>query len=171
MQSKMFLYVVSAGLSGLWTGCSSPASRTPVYTQSEIGQAISQQAGEVISARDVIIAPNSTASRGAPGAGSRVGAAAMIGAITGSPVAIANAVGSVVGETGGSKLDNKMGEEITVQLKGGPPVTVVQERGSVPMSPGDQVLVLTTGSATYGQKVRVVRQAEDPDAPIGSRPQ
>ena len=140
-----------------------------MYSQAETGQAISQQVGEVISVRDVIITPNSPASSGAPGAGSRVGSAAVIGAITGSPIAIASAVGSVMGESGGSKLDNKMGEEITVMLKGGQTVTVVQERGSVPLAPGERVQVVTSGASPYPQKVRVVRQSEDPLAPIGTR--
>ena len=156
--NSMYLSVSLAGLVAALAGCSSAtSSRTPVYTQAEIGQAISQQSGEILSVRDVIIAPNSTVSRGAQGAGSRIGGAAVVGAITGSPLAIASAVGSVVGEAGGSKLDNARGEEITVQLKDGQVVTVVQERSDPPMAPGERVIVVTTGSSANLQRVRVTR--------------
>jgi outer membrane lipoprotein SlyB len=161
----MFPTALLIGLATVWAGCSSAASsKTPVYTQAEIGQAINQQAGEIVSVRDVIITPNSTVSRGAQGAGSRVGSAAVVGAITGSPLAIASAVGSLVGETGGSKLDNVRGEEITVQLKDGQVVTVVQERSDPPMAPGERVLVVTTGSSANLQRVRVTRTDASPDA-------
>lgn len=122
--------------------------------------------GEVIGVRDVIITPNS---RSGSGTGSRVGAAAMIGAITGSPMAIAGAVGSVMGENGGSKLDNKMGEEITVQLQGGPVIVVVQEQGNLPFISGERVQVVTTGASPYSQKARVVHEVQDASAPIGTR--
>ena len=155
--NSICLPVSLAGLVAALAGCSSTSSRTPVYTQAEIGQAISQQSGEILSVRDVIIAPNSTVARGAQGAGSRIGGAAVVGAITGSPLAIASAVGSVVGEAGGSKLDNARGEEITVQLRDGQVVTVVQERSDPPMAPGERVIVVTTGSSANLQRVRVTR--------------
>jgi outer membrane lipoprotein SlyB len=72
-------------------------------------------------------------------------------------MAIASAVGSVVGEAGGTKLDNVRGEEITVQLKDGQVVTVVQERSDPPMASGERVLVVTTGSSSNLQRVRVTR--------------
>ena len=150
-------------------GCSSPAAKTPAYGQDEIGQALSRESGEIVSVRDVVITPTPAAARGTPGAGSQVGAAAVVGAITGSPVAIARAVGSVMGEAGGSKLDNKMGEEITVHLKSGRTVTVVQERSSPPLAPGEEIEMVTTGGAGSTQKVRVIRPLEDPSAPIGAR--
>jgi outer membrane lipoprotein SlyB len=150
--------VLLGGLLAALAGCSSAASsRTPIYTQAEIGQAISQQSGEILSVRDVIITPNSTVGRGAQGAGSRIGGAAVVGAITGSPLAIASAVGSVVGEAGGTKLDNVRGEEITVQLRDGQVVTVVQERSDPPMAPGERIVVVTTGSSANLQRVRVTR--------------
>ncbi|MES1167474.1 MAG: hypothetical protein ABUL68_05665, partial [Pseudomonadota bacterium] len=92
------------------------------------------------------------------------GSAAVVGAITGSPLAIASAVGSLVGEAGGSKLDNVRGEEITVQLKDGQVVTVVQERSDPPMAPGERVLVVTTGSSANLQRVRVTRIDGSSDA-------
>lgn len=170
MQHKHPFFLMGTGLAIFLAGCSSPSANTPVYSQAEIGQAINQQAGEIIGVRDVIITPNSATSRGAPGAGSRVGAAAVAGAIYGSPAAIASAVGSVVGEVGGSKLDNKMGEEITVQLKNGQVVTVVQERGDPPMALGESVLVVTTGGTGYStERVRVMRTDVLAAQPIGSR--
>ncbi|HWA08900.1 MAG TPA: hypothetical protein VG838_05470 [Opitutaceae bacterium] len=170
MRFPLLPVIGAAGLVFLVAGCSSPASSsTPVYSQSEIGQAISQQSAEIINVRDVIITPNSRTSTGAPGAGSRVGAAAVLGAVTGSPMAIAGAMGSVMGEAGGGRLDNKMGEEITVQTKDGRTMTIVQERGEVPLSPGERVVLITTSGGYSGQKVRVVRQVEAADAPIGAR--
>lgn len=125
--------------------------------------------GEIINVRDVMITPTAATGTAARGTSSRMGTAAVLGAITGSPAPLVRGVSSVMTDAGRGKLDNHMGEEITVRLKNGDTVVVVQNRSDPPMSPGEIVIVVTTGDGSYSQKVRVVRQVEDNSAPIGAR--
>src|SRR5690606_18532866 len=108
---------VSSAALLLASGCASRSSRLPVYDQGQVGQVVSQQRGEVIAVRDVMIkAPTTHA--GSTGRGARIGAAAVTGAILGAPErAVAHVVGSMAGSAAGAKLDDRLGEEITVQLE------------------------------------------------------
>lgn len=150
-------------------GCSSPATGSSDRSQEEFGPVISEEPGEIVSVRDVVITPASAGSRGAPATGTRMGTAAVAGAITRSPVPLVRSVSSVMTDAGRGKLDNHMGEEITVRLKGSRVVRVVQDRSTPPMSPGEPVLVVTSGFPGSPEKIRVIREVEDPSAPIGAR--
>jgi outer membrane lipoprotein SlyB len=139
-------------------GCMGSATSLPVYDSTQIGQVISEQRGEILAVRDVLIkAPTGRA--GSAGAGSRIGAATAAAAITGSPVAAASAAASVLGGVAGSRADDRMGEELTIQLEGGQTILVVQERGRTPLAAGERVKVRTgTGSsASGGANTQVVR--------------
>lgn len=145
------------------TGCSSSSSRLPVYDSSQIGSVIKSEAGEVISVRDVLIkAPSSSA--GSTGMGSRIGSAAGRSAIYGGPSAIVGAAGAVIGEAVGSvagaKMDDRVGEEITILSEGGQTITIVQERSNPPLAPGERIRIVTgSSSGPYGSGggSRVVR--------------
>src|ERR1051326_2798465 len=111
----------------LLTGCVS-TSKQPVYDSSQVGQMISEQKGEVIGVQDVVIKAR-TSQAGSPGIGSRIGWAAVTSAILGSPIHAAVAAGQALGGIAGAGMDNQQGEELTILLKDGRTVVVVQERG------------------------------------------
>lgn len=153
----------------LLSGCSSPPASSRASGPEEIGPVISQVPAEIVNVRDVMITPTDAAARGASGPGSRVGKAAALGAISGSPVPLVRVVSSVMSDAGHGKLDNRMGEEITVRVKGGGTMILVQDRSDPPMSPGELVTVVTSGAPGSPEKIRVVREVDDPSAPIGAR--
>ena len=143
------------------TGCSSsPRSNLPVYDSAQIGQVIREQRGEVVAVRDVLIRAPSTPA-GSTGTGSRIGAATVAGIITRSPVAVASAVGSVLGGNVGARVDDRLGEEITVMVEGGQSVIIVQERNGPPIGIGERVKVLTgSNSSIYGgPSAKVIRES------------
>jgi outer membrane lipoprotein SlyB len=146
--------VISAGFLG---GCSSPAARTPVYDSSQVGHVITEQKGEIIGVQDVVIKARSS-TRGSAGAGSRIGGAAVVGAILGSPIYAAQVAGDVIGSVAGSSMDNERGEELTILMKDGRSIVVVQPRGAVPFAIGDRVRIMTGSSnSMYGDpSTRVV---------------
>jgi len=157
------LLVAVSGVLSLAAGCSSTSSRLPVYDSSQVGAVIKSEAGEVVSVRDVLIkAPSSQA--GSTGMGSRIGSAAGRSAIYGGPSAIVGAAGAVIGEAVGSvagaKMDDRVGEELTIVAEGGQTITVVQERSNPPLAPGERVRIITgASSGPYGGggNTRVVR--------------
>jgi outer membrane lipoprotein SlyB len=165
MSSKLVLIISAAISGGMLAGCAT-ASKTPVYESNQVGQVITDQRGEIIGVQDVLIkAPSS--SRGSAGAGSRIGAGAVVGAVLGNPVYAAQAAGDVIGGIVGAGADNQRGEELTILLKDGRSIVVVQERGAVPFSIGDKVKVMTgsSGSIYGGATTRVQR---DEPAIIGA---
>jgi outer membrane lipoprotein SlyB len=150
MTSKIVGIFLAAGALGFLGGCTTPVSKTPVYDSSQVGQMISEQQGEIIGVQDVMIkAPSSQA--GSAGVGSRMGSAAATSAILGSPIHAAVAAGQIIGGMAGASADNKNGEELTILLKDGRTVMVVQERGDVPFAIGDRVKIMS------GANTRVVR--------------
>jgi outer membrane lipoprotein SlyB len=151
------------------SGCSTPAPRSSGPSPEELGPVISEARGEIINVRDVMITPTASTGAAARGTSSRMGTAAVMGAITGSPVPLVRGVSSVMIDAGRGRLDNRMGEEITVRLKNGNTVMVVQERSDPPMSLGEEVIVVTHGIAGRSEKIRVTREPDDPSAPIGAR--
>lgn len=130
---------------------------------------IREERGEIVGVRDVMITPAAAGARGTSGTGSRMDSAAVAGAITRSPVPLVRSVSSVMTDAGRGKLDNRMGEEITVRLTDGRVVRVVQDRITPPMSPGELVHVVTSGFPGSPEKIRVIREVEDTSAPIGAR--
>ena len=161
-------------IAGLWSllfaaGCSTPAASSAGPSPEELGPVISEARGEIINVRDVMITPTASTGAAARGTSSRMGTAAVMGAITGSPVPLVRSVSSVMIDAGRGRLDNRMGEEITVRLKNGNTVMMVQERSDPPMSLGEEVIVVTRGRPGSSEKIHVTREPDDPSAPIGAR--
>ena len=149
MNAKNVL-VFLTGISALGlVGCAT-ASKTPVYDSSQTGQIITEQQGEIVGVQDVLIkAPTSRA--GSPGVGSRIGSAVGRAAVMGSAIGAAAAAGDVIGGMVGGSSDNKNGEELTILLKDGRTVVVVQERGEVPFTVGEKVKIKSgSSSSIYG---------------------
>ena len=172
MRLENFYFVPAGALLALLAGCSSASSGLPVYDRSQVGQVVSEQRGEVISVRDVVI-KGQTDQAGAPSRGSRLGAAAVTGAIMGAPErAVAAVVGSMAGSAAGGKFDDKLGEEITVMLEGGRKIVIVQEResGVPPLAPGERVKLQSGSASTLsgGSSSKVVREDGGSDV-IGAR--
>ena len=148
--AKLAFFPLAAGASLLLVGCGT-SRRTPVYDRSQVGQIISEQSGEILAVQEVVIkAPTSRA--GSAGAGSRIGSAAAGAAISGNPVAIAVAASQIIGGAAGAIADNQRGEELTILLKDGRTVVIVQERGRVPFGVGDRVRIMSGG--THDRVVR-----------------
>lgn len=168
MSSKTVLLSIAVIAAGGFTGCAT-SSKQPVYQSSQVGHVITAQAGEIIGVQDVVIkAPSS--SRGAAGAGSRIGGAAVVGAVLGNPIYAVQAAGEVIGGVVGAGADNARGEELTILLKDGRSIVVVQPRGTIPFSIGDKVKVMTGGSGSiYGDPSTRVVVDENASAVIGAR--
>jgi outer membrane lipoprotein SlyB len=156
MSSKPVLVFLAASAASLFAGCAT-ASKTPVYDSTQVGQMISEERGEVIAVQDVVIKARSSQA-GSPGVGSRMGAAAATSAILGSPIHAAIAAGEMIGGIAGASADNKNGEELTILLKDGRTVMVVQERGETPFSIGERVKIVSGSSSSIygGANTRVV---------------
>ena len=71
-------------------------------------------------------------------------------------------VGEAVGAVAGAKMDDKVGEEITISIEGGQIVTIVQERSDPPLAPGERVRLVTGASSSVygGGGTKVVRDEE-----------
>ena len=146
-------------------GCMGGGSSLPVYDSSQVGSVIRSQSGEILSVRDVMIKAGSQ-QQGSTGMGARIGGAAGRGAIYGGAGAAIGAAGAVVGEAvgavAGARADDKKGEEITVLVEGGGTVTIVQERGTTPLAPGERVKIVTGASSSIygGGNTQVVRDVQ-----------
>jgi outer membrane lipoprotein SlyB len=146
----------------LLAGCASEDSGSgsrPVYTASQAGQVISQDAGMVTAVEEVVI-QGSSSYPGAPGTGSQLGSAVGRSVLSGDPLAMVGAIGGIMGGKAGANLDNQIGDKITITLDSGKTITVVQARDKQqPIMPGERV-VIESGSTTS-----VVREvpAKDPE--------
>ena len=156
---------LSALTAVLWlAGCTSDSSYQdrPVYTASQAGHVISQNAGMVMAVEEVLIKGESDYP-GAPGTGSKVGSAVGRSVLTGNPLAVVGAIGGIMGGKAGANLDNQIGAKITIALDSGKTITVGQARDTMqPIMPGERVVVES------GSKTQVVRevQSKDPDYTI-----
>jgi outer membrane lipoprotein SlyB len=93
--------------------------------------------------------------------GARIGSAVGRGVIQGGGTgAIIGAAGSVVGDAiggvAGARMDDKMGEEITVMVEGRT-ITIVQERSTPPLAPGERVKILTGSGSDGGSITKIIR--------------
>jgi outer membrane lipoprotein SlyB len=180
MKSTPLFCVAAAAFVGLTVSCSTGGKT--VYEPSQTGVIMKEKVGQVMSVRDVIIKPPDNGgifNRGNPGAnvGGAVGRAAATGESVG--VAVAGIAGEEVGRAIGGQFDLKAAEEISIKLdEGDEMITIVQERSTPPLAPGERIKILvptrtTAGSAisalailrgagSTGGGVRVVR---DPDYP------
>lgn len=153
----------------LLAGCASEDSSSaarPVYTASQAGHAISQDAGMVTNVEEVLIKGESNYP-GAPGMGSQVGRAVGQGVLSGNPLYVVGAIGGIMGGKAGANMDNQIGDKITVTLDSGKTMTVVQARDKKqPIMPGERV-VIESGSTTS-----VVREqpTKDPEYTTAAKP-
>jgi len=157
MNSKN-VWISLAGISAwVFAGCASSSSSRPVYSSSQVGQVITQDTGEIIGVQDVLI-QGQTSQAGSAGVGSRMGSAVATSAILGSPIHAAVAAGQMIGGIAGAGADNKNGEELTIRLKDGSTIIVVQERGETPFAVGERVKIVkgANGSIYGGPNTRVV---------------
>lgn len=159
--------VLIVGLS--LAGCETVPSSTPVYSAGQTGQVMSQRTGIVVSVEEVII----EGQQNTQGTGSRIGSAAGMGAVLGSPATVIGAIGGIVGEKAGGKFDNKIGDKITVLDDDGKTISVVQARDAQPIMPGERVVIESGRGSTNkgGGNTRVVREQPKPDGNyIGEKP-
>lgn len=146
---------------GFFFGCAGQQANLPIYDNTQVGSVIKSQTGEILAVRDVVIkAPSSSA--GSTGMGSRIGAAAgrsaIFGGVSGAVGAAGAVVGEAVGAVAGARADDVRGEEITIFVEG-QTVTIVQERSTPPLSPGERVRIVTGSSSGPfgGGSTKVVR--------------
>lgn len=153
----------------LLAGCASDSTSNParpVYTASQAGQVISQNAGMVMEVQEVLIQGESDYP-GAPGTGSKMGSAVGRSVLTGNPLAVVGTIGGIMGGKAGANLDNQIGDKITIALDSGKTITVVQARDrKQPIMPGERVVVES------GSKTTVVREVptKDPDYTVKPNP-
>jgi outer membrane lipoprotein SlyB len=146
---KSFTIAVSLLMTVLLTGCVSNLSGT-TYSRSEARQVQNVEYGVVESAIPVVI--EGTNSIVGTGVGAIVGgiAASNIGGGRGQD--IATTLGAVAGGVAGKKAEEALtraqGQEITVRLRSGRLISIVQEvyEGQV-FQAGDRVRVLTRGGS------------------------
>lgn len=145
----------------LLAGCASDTSSSsrPVYSASDAGQVITQDAGMVTAVEEVMIQGNSSYP-GAPGTGSQVGSAVGRGVLSGNPIYAVGAIGGIIGGKAGASMDNRIGDKITILLDSGKTITVIQDRDkNQPIMPGERVVIES------GSRTSVVREqsAQDPE--------
>lgn len=151
---KSFTVAVSLLMTVLLTGCVSNLSGT-TYSRSEARQVQNVEYGVVESAIPVVL--EGTNSAIGAGAGAVVGgiAASNIGGGRGKNIAtvLGAVAGGVAGKSAEEALTRTQGQEITVRLRSGRVISVVQEVADGPMfQAGDRVRVLThrgTARVTY----------------------
>jgi outer membrane lipoprotein SlyB len=153
------LFALTAVL--LLGGCASDysSSTRPVYTASQAGQVINQNAGMVTAVEEVMIQGASNYP-GAPGMGSQVGRAVGQGVLSGNPLYVVGAIGGIMGSKAGANMDNQIGDKITVTLDSGKVISVVQARDKAqPIMPGERVVVESGSTTTVVREV----PTKDPD--------
>jgi outer membrane lipoprotein SlyB len=156
MHATWVRHTLVAAAVTLVSGCAS-SPNTTVYKAGQTNQMITAQLGEVVAVHDVVIQASSSQS-GSAGTGASIGSA-LGGSILGDPVtAVAGAAGRAVGSSLGAGADNQRGEEITVTLRDGRTVLIVQEKGAIPFAVGDRVKIMT-GSGMMAES-RVVRDED-----------
>ncbi len=138
---------------GLLVAC---ASSNPDVIQRGDVQRLSQvQDGVVLSVRNVVVDGSQS------GIGAAVGGVtgAVAGATRGGSSAESNVIGLLVGVAGaaaGNAIERmatrEEAVEVLVQLKGGERRAVVQAKGEQTLTPGDAVILVTTGG-----KVRITK--------------
>jgi hypothetical protein len=117
-----------AGLISAWQGCSVDLAQTAPPAQKPVRDVAREERGEVVTVRDTKI--DLRTGRGAP---LRTSTPPIGIGPFGVPIPI---------NIGGEKKVEAPAEEITVRLKSGTTIAVVQELSSPPFAPGEQVKVL-----------------------------
>ena len=149
MKSKLPLLAILAGAVVLSTGCTFPSS-TSIYDRHAAGRSMSVDTGDVVSVRDVQVSGRQTII--GTGGGAIVGSAAASGGsgVGGAVVQAAGAVGgAILGEASEEALTRQNAQEITIKMKNGDTIAVVQEvRHEGRFRSGQHVQVLQGGGGT-----------------------
>lgn len=143
------LLAVLVGTAAFSGGCTFPSS-TSIYDRSSAGRSMTVDTGDVISVRDVQVSGRTTIV--GTGGGALVGSAAASGGsgVGGAVVQAAGAVGgAILGEASEEALTRQNAQEITIRMKSGETVVVVQEvRHEGRVRAGQHVQVLQGGGGT-----------------------
>lgn len=130
-------------------GCTFPSSKS-IYDRSAAGRSMNVDSGSVVAVREVAVSGRSTVV--GVGGGGLIGHAAASGGsgVSGAVVQAASTIGgAVLGEAVEEAATRKNGQEITIKLKNGDTIAVVQEvRQEGRFAVGEQVQVLHGGAGT-----------------------
>lgn len=149
MKSKSPLLAILAGAAAFSAGCTFPSS-TSIYDRHAAGRSMSVDTGNVVAVRDVQVAGRQTIV--GTGGGALIGSAAASGGsgVGGAVVQAAGAVGgAILGEASEEALTRQNAQEVTIKMKNGETIVVVQEvRHEGRFRTGQQVQVLNGGGGT-----------------------
>lgn len=154
MKSKSPLFSILAGAVAICAGCTFPSS-TSIYDRRSAGSSMTVETGDVISVREVQVSGRSTVI--GVGGGGLVGAAAASGGsgVGGAVVQAAGAVGgAILGESVEEAVTRKNALEITIKMKNGDIIAVVQEvRHEGRFNAGQRVQVMHGGGGTQVRRL------------------
>jgi outer membrane lipoprotein SlyB len=149
MKTKSPLFALAVGIVALSAGCRFPSS-TSIYDRHAAGRSMSVDTGDVVAVRDVQVAGRSTII--GTGGGAIIGSAAASGGsgVGGAVVQAASAVGgAILGEASEEALTRQNAQEVTIKMKNGETIVVVQEvRHEGRFRTGQHVQVLNGGGGT-----------------------
>ena len=149
MKPKSLALAILAVTAALVAGCRFPSS-TSIYDRANAGRSMSVDTGDVVSVRDVQVSGRSTVI--GTGGGAVLGSAAASGGsgVGGAVVRAAGAVGgAIIGEAGEEALTRQNAQEITIKMKNGELMVVVQEvRHEGRFRVGQHVQILNGGGGT-----------------------
>lgn len=147
MNSKLRLFILALATAALGAGCTFP-SKTSIYDRSSAGRSMNVDTGSVVGVRNVQISGRNTII--GVGGGGLMGAAAASGGsgVGGAVVQAAGAVGgAIIGESVEEVATRKNAQEITVKLKNGEVIAIVQPIASEgTFRVGENVQVLQGGA-------------------------
>lgn len=145
MNSKLPFLAIALGAVAVTAGCTFPSKGT-VYDRYRVGRTMHLDTGDVVAVRDVTI----SGQQGPIGisGGGLVGHAAgrQAAGIGASGAGLAGAGGAVVGAIAGSAVEEvvtrRTAQEVTIKLKSGDTIAIVQEPKEGPFVVGEHVQVL-----------------------------
>ena len=149
MKSKAPFFAIVAGVVALVAGCKFPSS-TSIYDRSNAGRSMSVETGDVVAVRDVQVSGRTTVV--GVGGGGIVGSAAASGGsgVGGAVMQAAGAVGgAILGEAVEEAATRQNAQEVTIKMKNGELMVVVQEvRHEGRFRAGQHVQILNGGGGT-----------------------
>lgn len=149
MNTKISLVAVALGAVAVCAGCTFPSSST-VYDRRSAGRSMNVDTGSVTEVRDAQVSGRRTIV--GVGGGALIGSAAASGGsgVGGAVAQAAGAVGgAIVGEATEERVTRANAQEITIKLKNGDTIVVVQELSKEGrFNVGDHVQVLNGGGST-----------------------
>ena len=149
--TKRPLFALALATLGFGGGCTFPNSGT-VYDRNRVGRTMNIEIGDVVAVNDATVSGQTTVI--GVGGGGLVGRAAASGGsgVGGAVVAAGGAVvGAIAGGAVEEKVTRKTAQEITIKLKNGDTIVIVQEPTDYRFAVGDHVQVL---SGAGGSSVR-----------------